>query len=196
MNWRRIERWATIALYTAASVGIVILLLDELLPAGSLGQRLAQDAAGYLVRLGDVGGGALLGFIFVALLTMGGIWLMVLIAEGVERLSTIIKEIKGKDAQMKAEARNEGREMGREEGRDEMKAIAQALLIAFDIDESTARARLLKKGVDPDIILPPHEPGQSLAEALTADTIRAMIDDAVRERLAELGVNGDAQPTA
>ena len=157
---------------------------------------MAQDAAGYLVRLGDVGGGALLGFIFVALLTMGGIWLMVLIAEGVERLSTIIKEIKGKDAQMKAEARNEGREMGREEGRDEMKAIAQALLIAFDIDESTARARLLKKGVDPDIILPPHEPGQSLAEALTADTIRAMIDDAVRERLAELGVNGDAQPPA
>ncbi len=139
MNWRRVERWATIALYTAASVAVVILLAEELLPVGSLVQWLAQRAAHYLTRLGDIGGGALLAFIFVALLIMGGIWLMVLIAEGVERLSTIIKEMRGRDEQLKAAAR----EAGREAGREEMRGIV--------------RERLLERGINPDDILPPED---------------------------------------
>lgn len=73
MNWRRIERWATIALYTAASVAVVIVLVEALLPVGSLGGKLARVAAHYLTRLGDVGSGALLAIIVIALLVMGGI---------------------------------------------------------------------------------------------------------------------------
>ena len=173
--------------------------MDELLPAGSPGQLVAHSIAHYLTRLGDVGSGALLGLIVVALLVMGGIWLMVLIAEGVERLSTIIKEMKSKDAPTIAAAREEGRTLGIEEGREEMRAIAQALLVAFDIDEGTARERLVRKGIDPDIILSSRDPRQSPeAEEWTAEAVRAMIDDAVRasllEYLKELGVNTDGKP--
>ena len=144
VNWRRIERWATIALYTAASVAVVIVLVEVLLPPGSLGQKLARVIAQHLTRLGDVGSGALLAIIVVALLVMGGIWTMVLIAEGVSRLSTLIKEIKGQNEQLKTAAREEGRAEGRAEGRDEMRDIV--------------RERLEERGIDPDEILPPQDP--------------------------------------
>lgn len=61
---------------------------------------------------------------------------MVLIAEGVNRLSTLIKEIRGQSEQLKAAAR--------EEGREEMKDIV--------------RERLEERGINPDDILPPDQP--------------------------------------
>ena len=61
---------------------------------------------------------------------------MVLIAEGVNRLSTLIKEIRGQSEQLKAAAR--------EEGREEMKDIV--------------RERLEERDINPDDILPPDQP--------------------------------------
>ena len=156
MNWRRVERWATIALYTAASAAVVIVLLEALLPSGSLEQKLAQVAAQQLTRLGDVGSGALLAIIVIALLVMGGIWIMVLIAEGVSRLSTLIKEIRGQNEQLKAAAREEGLAEGRQEGLAEGRQ--EGLAEGRDEMRDIVRERLEERGIDPDEILPLNDP--------------------------------------
>ena len=35
MQWRQIERWATIAIYVSAGAGLAVLLAETLAPAGS-----------------------------------------------------------------------------------------------------------------------------------------------------------------
>lgn len=77
---------------------------------------------------------------------------MVLIAEGVDRLSTLIKEMRGRNEQLKAAAREagleEGRARGREEGREEGRIEMRDII----------RERLEERGINPDEILPPEDP--------------------------------------
>ena len=87
-QWRQIERWATIAIYVSAGVGLAILLVEALAPAGSAVQQLAQSTANRLTRLGEIGGGLLFAVVLAYLTTMGGTWIMVLLMEGIERLRT------------------------------------------------------------------------------------------------------------
>ena len=65
VNWGQIERWATIALYLAAGVGLTILLVRELTPQGSPSNR-ASKAGEYLTALGEISGGMVFVIILVA----------------------------------------------------------------------------------------------------------------------------------
>ena len=48
MDWKRLERWVTTALYIAGATGLVIILAKHLAPENSTPQRLSNDAAVYL----------------------------------------------------------------------------------------------------------------------------------------------------
>ena len=194
MQWRQIERWATIAIYVSAGAGLAVLLVEMLAPAGSAAQQLAHIAANRLTRLGEIGGGLLFAVVLAYLTTMGGTWLMVLLMEGIERLKNrraraelqlekIREEIRkeGREA-----AREEGRKAGREEGREEIKAAV--------------RERLEQLGIDPDVVLrpqsqetappEPHPANGAAGNNIGDERIRRI----VRECLEQLGVNPDNPP--
>ena len=191
MQWRQIERWATIAIYVSAGAGLAVLLVETLAPAGSAAQQLAHIAANRLTRLGEIGGGLLFTVVLAYLTTMGGTWLMVLLMEGIERLKNrraraelqlekIREEIRkeGREA-----AREEGREAGREEGREEIRAAV--------------RERLEQLGIDPDVVLrpqsqetappEPHPANGAAGNNIGDERIRRI----VRKCLEQLGVNPD-----
>lgn len=195
MQWRQIERWATIAIYVSAGAGLAVLLVETLAPAGSAAQQLAHIAANRLTRLGEIGGGLLFAVVLAYLTTMGGTWLMVLLMEGIERLKNrrarselqlekIREEIRkeGREA-AREEGREEGREAGREEGREEIRAAV--------------RERLEQLGIDPDVVLRPQSQETAPPELHPANgAARNSIGDErirriVRECLEQLGVNPD-----
>ena len=194
MQWRQIERWATIAIYVSAGAGLAVLLAETLAPAGSAAQQLAHIAANRLTRLGEIGGGLLFAVVLAYLTIMGGTWLMVLLMEGIERLKNrraraelqlekIREEIRkeGREA-----AREEGRKAGREEGREEIRAAV--------------RERLEQLGIDPDVVLrpqsqetappEPHPANGAAGNNIGDERIRRI----VRECLEQLGVNPDNPP--
>ena len=85
MDWRRLERWATIAtiaLYAATAVSVTVLLGEILLPANSPAQRIFHGIANLFSRLGDIGGGAI---IFVILLVIAGGGIVVLILRAIDK---------------------------------------------------------------------------------------------------------------
>lgn len=199
MQWRQIERWATIAIYVSAGAGLAVLLAETLAPAGSAAQQLAHIAANRLTRLGEIGGGLLFAVVLAYLTTMGGTWLMVLLMEGIERLKNrraraelqlekIREEIRkeGREAareEGRKAGREEGREAGREEGREEIRAAV--------------RERLEQLGIDPDVVLrpqsqetappEPHPANGAAGNNIGDERIRRI----VRECLEQLGVNPD-----
>ncbi len=189
MQWRQIERWATIAIYVSAGVGLAILLVEALAPAGSAVQQLAQITANRLTRLGEIGGGPLFAVVLAYLTTMGGTWIMVLLMEGIERLRTrrartelrlermreeVREEIRREEVreEIRKEVREEVREEIRELGREEMKDLI--------------RERLERLGLD--IQMEPERRAQIIAEAQERGRLAA------REYLAEHGINPDNMP--
>ena len=180
MNWQRMERWAiwaSVAVYAAATVALLILLVRNLAPDGSPAQRLAQDFAANLSDFGDVGGGALFVIVLLSMSVMGGVWTMVLIFKGVDTLTEMIRERRGRDDRI----REEGREAGRQEGREEAIALFQ---------ESLEQA-----GISPDDLMRRLEEGGGTAGDGIREVVRAKANDEiraiVREYLAELGLNPD-----
>lgn len=185
MNWRRIERWATIAIYASAGIGLAILLAEALLPAGSPAWRIASFAANNLIRLGDIGGGLLFAIALTALSVMGGIWIMVLIAEGWSRLTEIIREERNWKTRVAEASREQGLEQGREQGKEEMRAIVQE--------------RLELLGINPADVLPSEksepDPDDNAAQTADATDANAELEDLIRhilqEQLARLGIRPD-----
>ncbi len=187
MNWQRMERWAiwaSVAVYAAATVALLVLLVRNLAPDGSPAQRLAEGFAANLSDFGDVGGGALFIIVLLSMSAMGGVWTMVLIFKGVDTLTEMIRERRGRDDRIREEGREEGREAGRQEGRQEGREEAIALF-----QESLEQA-----GISPDDLMRRLEerggPGDRVREIVRAeanDEIRAI----VREYLAELGISPD-----
>ena len=105
---------------------------------------------------------------------------MVLIFKGVDTLTEMIRERRGRDDRIREEGREEGREAGRQEGREEAIALFQ---------ESPEQA-----GISPDDLMRRLEeragPGDRIREMVRSeanDEIRAI----VREYLAELGISPD-----
>ena len=105
MDWKRLERWVTTALYIAGGGGIVILLVKRLAPKGSLPQRIASEASSYLSELGSISSGLL---IIVVLAILGGSLIMVSIFAGINKY----REFKENERRRKEEreARREARE--------------------------------------------------------------------------------------
>ena len=170
VDWQRLERWITVTLYISGGAGLVILLTKNLAPDGTLPQWLAQAVAGHLSELGNISAGW---FIIIILAILGGNRIMVSIFTGVDRY----REWRGKNEQLKAQARAAGHAAGHAEGHAE--GIAQGLAeghaegIAEGLAEGRAeglaegraaeraaiRDRLIAQGLNPDDILPPDEPG-------------------------------------
>ena len=133
MNWRRLERWAiiaTVALYVAAAVSVIILIGESLLPEGSPVQRALQDAAHWLTRLGGIGGGTV---VIIILLVMAGGGIYVLILKAIDKYH----ENRERRARAIAEALDQGREEGREKGRAEGRAelLDQLRERGYSVDE-------------------------------------------------------------
>lgn len=165
MDWKRLERWVTNALYIAGGTGLVILLVKHLAPERSLPQRIASDAAAYLTELGNVSGGLL---IVIILCVLGGDVIMATIFRGVDRYrkwrederrrkEEFIRVREESIAEGRAEGRAEGLADGRAEGRAEGRdaGIKEGRAEAL----SDVRSLLLERGIDPDDILPPEENG-------------------------------------
>ena len=184
MNWRQIERWATIALYAAAGVALAVLLVSELAPAASPTERLAHNVAVYLTAMGDIGGGTLFVIVLVSISVMGGIWIMVLIAKGVDTLTAIIRDMRSRDER----AKEAGRQVGREEGREEMLSL---------IGE-----RLAELGISLNDLFPPETDGLAAeqserevqAEGADSKEEKERIRAIVREYLQEMGINPEETP--
>ena len=162
---------------------MAILLAEALLPAGSLAGRIASFTANNPIRLGDIGGGLLFAIALTALSVMGGIWIMVLIAEGRSRLTEIIRE----ERNWKTRIAEESREQGRKQGKEEMRAIIQE--------------RLEMLGINPAEVLPPTAPDPAPDDdaAPTAYVTSAELDDRIRrilqeqlEQLERQGIRRDA----
>lgn len=176
MQWRQIERWATIAIYVSAGVGLAILLVEALAPAGSTAQQLAHIAANRLTRLGEIGGGLLFGVALAYLTGIGGTWIMVLLMEGIERL---------KNRQTREQLRIEKlREGIREEGRKEVRAAV--------------RERLEQLGIDPDDVLrpqalsqEPHPANGAAGDSISDERIRRIVRECLEQLL---GGNPDHSP--
>ena len=212
MNWRRIERWATIAIYASAGIGLAILLVEALAPPGSLAQRIATFAADNLTRLGEIGGGLLFAIALTALSVMGGIWIMVLIAEGWSRLTEIIREERNWKTRVEEEGRAEGLEKGREQGREQGReegleqgleqgreqGLEQGLEQGREQGKAEMRAlvqeRLELLGINPADVLPPTQPEPTANDDDAAAT-DAELDDRIRhilqEQLERLGIRPD-----
>lgn len=115
MDWRRLDRWATIAtisLYVAAATSLIIILGEALLPPGTLAQSVFHDIADYLNRLGDVGGGAVI-VIILFILVGGGAGMLLINAYDK------FQEIRRRRAQERQEMA-EAIEASRAEGRAEI----------------------------------------------------------------------------
>ena len=117
MNWRQIERWATIAIYISAGVGLAMLMVEELSPPGSPAAQLGETVGRYLTRLGEIGGGALFAIVLAYLTIIGATWLMVLLMEGIDRLRSRRARAQLRMQQMQEEFRAKIREEVREEFR-------------------------------------------------------------------------------
>ena len=188
MNWRQIERWATIALYAAAGVALAVLLVSELAPAASPTERLAHNVAVYLTAMGDIGGGTLFVIVLVSISVMGGIWIMVLIAKGVDTLTAIIRDMRSRDERAKEAGRQAGRKEGREEGREEILAVL--------------RERLAELGISLNDLFPPETDGLAAeqserevrAEGADSKEEEERIRAIVREYLQEMGINPEETP--
>ena len=150
MNWRRLERWAiiaTIALYAAAAASFIILLGESLLPESSPVQRVFQDTANWLNRLGDIGGGTI---IIIILLVLAGGGIYVLFLKAIDKYHENRERRARERAEWEAEARSRGLAQGRAEGRTEGRA---------EILEE-----LRKRGVNVDDLVPPTEPDSEAPE--------------------------------
>ena len=116
MDWKRLERWVTNALYIAGGTGLVILLVKHLAPERSLPQRIASDAAAYLTELGNVSGGLL---IVIILCVLGGDVIMATIFRGVDRYRKWREDERRRKEEfirVREESIAEGRAKGRAEG--------------------------------------------------------------------------------
>lgn len=143
MDWRPLDRWATIAtiaLYAAAAISVIILLGEILLPEGSPAQRAFHDTANHLNRLGEIGGGAIVVVILLVLLG-GGCYMLIL--KAIDKYH----ENRRRRAQENTEWRAEGHAAGRAEGRAEGRKEGRAEI----------RDRLRERGIDLDDLLPPEE---------------------------------------
>ena len=148
MDWRRLERWATIAtiaLYAAAAASMIILLGEILLPEGSLAQRAFHNIANHLNRLGEIGGGTVI-YSILLILVGGGIYLLIL------RAIDKYHENRERRARERAEAVAQGRVEGHAEGRAKGHAEGRAG------SRAEIRDRLKERGIDLDELLPPEEP--------------------------------------
>ena len=114
MDWQRLERWVTIALYIAAGVGLIVLLAKNLLPADSRLQQAARGIAGNLSELGNIASGTL---IIIVLLVLGGTGVMALIFKGAD----LYREWRDRDKKVRAEAEAEGRAAEREAIREQLR---------------------------------------------------------------------------
>ncbi len=162
VDWQRLERWITVTLYISGGAGLVILLTKNLAPDGTLPQWLAQAVAGHLSELGNISAGW---FIIIILAILGGNRIMVSIFTGVDRY----REWRGKNEQLKAQARAAGHAAGHAEGLAEGHAeglaeghaegIAEGLAEGRAAERAAIRDRLIAQGLNPDDILPPDEPG-------------------------------------
>lgn len=129
MNWRLLDRWATIAtiaLYVAAIGTLVIVLGESLLPAGSPAQTTFRNVAEYLVRLGNIGSGMIMTVILFILLGVGTAMLLF-------KAYDQFQENRKRRARERAEAIAEGRAEGRAEARAEI--IEQLKARGLDVDE-------------------------------------------------------------
>ena len=138
MDWRRLDRWATIAtisLYVAAAASLVIILGETLLPAGTPARVAFHDIANYLNRLGDIGGGAII--VIILFILAGGGTAMLLI-NAYDKFQEIRRR-RAQERQEMADAIAESRAEGRAEGRAEI------------LDQ------LRKSGVDVDDFVPPED---------------------------------------
>lgn len=183
MNWRRIERWATIAIYVSSGLGLAILLAEELAAPGSLAARITAAVAARLMRLGEIGGGLLFAVVLTYLTIIIGVWFMVLLMEGIDRLRNRKYRLERQQAAARAEgqeqARAEGREQGRKEGRAEMEGLVRERLGELGID------------LDLDAVLRPPPPAANGADAAISEERVRLI---VRECLEQLGVKPQPAP--
>ena len=154
MGWRRLNRWAitaTIALYVAAAASLAVMLGENLSPEGSSAQLAFRGIAGYLVRLGDIGGGTVIATI---LLIMIGGGTGVLLFKAYDQYQENKQRRAQERAQWRAEAVAEGREEGRKEGREEGRKqgreqiLNQFRELGIDVDELLS-AREPEDNVEP-----------------------------------------------
>lgn len=151
MDWRRLERWATIAtitLYAAAAATLIIMLGESLLSEGSLAQRVFHDIANRLTRLGDIGSGAIVAVILFVL--VGGGTLMLLL-----KAYDQFQENRKRRARERAEAAAEGRAEGRAEGLAEGLAAGRAEGLALGRAEIIDQLR--ERGISLDELALPDE---------------------------------------
>ena len=167
MDGERLERWATTALYISGIVAAVVLLTRSLAPDGSWPQRLAQAAVTHLTELGSVSAGLL---VLIILITLLGNRIMVSIFSGIDRYH----EWKGKNAKIKAEAEAAGIEQGLAQGVEQ--GIEQGLAQGVEQGMAQGIEQGLAQGIE-----------QGLAQGIEQG--RAAEREAIRARLAELGLN-------
>ena len=206
MNWRQIERWATIAIYISAGVGLAMLMVEELSPPGSPAAQLGETVGRYLTRLGEIGGGALFAIVLAYLTVIGATWLMVLLMEGIDRLRSRRARSQLRMQQMQEEFRAKIREEVREEFRanirEEMREEFRAEM-REDIDD-IVRERLAQLGIATDTPLhrdttammePRPANGAPLAGHGSAGLTEENIRSVVRECLLQLGIKPGQAPT-
>ena len=136
MDWRQLERWATIetiALYAAAIVSLIILLGESLLPEGSPARQIFHSIANRLRRLGDIGSGVI---IVIILLVLAGGGTVMLILKAIDKYQENRERRTRERAELKAAALAQGRA-------EERAAI---------------QAKLREQGIDLDELLPPQAP--------------------------------------
>ena len=183
MNWRQIERWATIAIYISAGVGLAMLMVEELSPPGSLAARLGETVGGYLTRLGEIGGGVLFAIVLAYLTIIGATWLMVLLMEGIDRL----RSRRARSQLRMQQIREEAREKFRAEIREEVRQ---------DVDD-IVRERLAELGIASDTFLDLRrtaaEPRPANSAPLAGHGSAALTEEGVRrivlELMQQMGVN-------
>ena len=147
MDWRRLERWATwatIALYVAAAVSVIILLGESLLPAGSPAQQIFHGIANHVNRLGEIGGGTLI-YVILLILIGGGIYVLIL------RAIDKYHENRERRARERAEAIAEGHAEGRAEGHAEGRAEGRAE--GLEQGRAEVRDQLQERGYNLDDLL-------------------------------------------
>ena len=129
MDWRRLERWATvatIALYVAAAASLAIMMGESLLTEGSPAQRGFRYTADYLNRLGDIGGGAI---VVVILFVLVGGGTVMLLLKAYDQFQENRKRRARERAEAAAEGRAEGIAAGRAQGLAEGLALGRAEII-------------------------------------------------------------------
>ena len=152
MDWIKLERWVTLALYSAALVAATIMLAERLLPEGTPAQRAAAVAAEFLSELGSIAGGAI---IVIILIVIGGTLGMALLTKGVD----LYREMRGRNDQLRAEGIAIGKEMGLEQGLEQGREQGleqgreQGLEQGREQGQAEIRARLREVGVDLDELL-------------------------------------------